>query len=522
MRGIVKLSARRDEVLPPAIVWGLDRHIGVNFVRELGRRGIPVSGLSGDLSAIRTRSSYLMHYDPGAFNRRPLRIPMGLPVTFRIPRIFKWADTNTGMAKLGRAGIEFKKVEYAYSAGEWIVARKRYEAIKAWPLIQEYCAGNGLGQFVFMHAGQALRLCQHIRIAEWPPEGEFSSMCDAVPLTEHRELQEKSMALLREMGWEGVAIVEYRYDAERGLASLMEIAGRHLGSFPLAVHCGAGFALYAYFITGLNRGLVLPEPRSDLRCRVISTEFKRPHRILFDAESILDRGFVRRPLAELVRFLAAFLRPDVRYYLVSSDDIWPLRRDMMKLLCGSRYTLQMGCWLKPWLRIPRNGGPNAANRPLDSAVGGRVECLIGVQFLRAPVSPGALARRMPMCPAVTSLKAPRPPAATTRAVVAAHTLPNISGYPIAVLADVYLQRAALTCGVDTSSCPLSSPRCVQLDNAEPSSHKRNARTPPSGRTLEGPGGMCPSPSGLSTNHIRFTSLTDSAVPTPNLKRSQLP
>jgi predicted ATP-grasp superfamily ATP-dependent carboligase len=248
------------------------------------------------------------------------------------PCILKWSDANAVMATLARAGIECKKAEYAYSSGELIAALHRYDSINTWPLVQEYCSGQGLGQFFFMHEGRALRRFQHIRVAEWPPEGGFSSVCDAVPLTEHRELQEKSVALLREIGWEGVAMVEYRYDAASGIANLMEINGRYWGSFPLATHCGAGFALYAYFVEGLGRNFEIPAARTDLRCRMVATELKRLARLFFAPYRIPDRQFVRRPLAELGRFLWDFLRPNVRYYLLCSDDWGPLRKDLNNLL----------------------------------------------------------------------------------------------------------------------------------------------------------------------------------------------
>jgi predicted ATP-grasp superfamily ATP-dependent carboligase len=248
------------------------------------------------------------------------------------PCILKWSDANTVMATLSHTGIEFKKAEYAYSPDELIAALHRYDSMNTWPLVQEYCSGTGLGQFFFMHDGCALRRFQHIRVAEWPPEGGFSSVCDAVPLTEHSELQEKSVALLQEIGWEGVAMVEYRYDPATGEAKLMEINGRYWGSFPLAVHCGAGFALYSYFVTGLGQEFQLPASRSDLRCRMVATELKRLARLLFAPRKILDRRFVRRPMAELLRFLVDFLRPNVRYYLLCSDDVGPLRKDIFKLL----------------------------------------------------------------------------------------------------------------------------------------------------------------------------------------------
>lgn len=62
--------------------------------------------------------------------------------------------------------------------------------------------------------------------------GGFSSVCDALPLSEHQALQAQSVALLRAIGWEGVAMVEYRFDPATGTAVLMEINGRFWGSYP--------------------------------------------------------------------------------------------------------------------------------------------------------------------------------------------------------------------------------------------------------------------------------------------------
>jgi hypothetical protein len=51
---------------------------------------------------------------------------------------------------------------------------------------------------VLLHAPrQAVRRFQHLRVAEWPPEGGFSSVCDGVPLDQFTDLQEKSIRLLQ-------------------------------------------------------------------------------------------------------------------------------------------------------------------------------------------------------------------------------------------------------------------------------------------------------------------------------------
>jgi len=251
---------------------------------------------------------------------------------FPFPAVLKWSDPNAVAPALRAAGIELVKAEYVYTAEDFLRAAERYRSVGAWPLVQEYCAGVGLGQFFFMHRGEAVRRFQHLRVAEWPPEGGFSSVCDAVPLDQFVDLQEQSIRLLQQIGWDGVAMVEYRYDSASGRAVLMEVNGRFWGSFPLAMYCGAGFGLLAYSLQGQGRMPELPPLREDLRCRMVVTEIKRLRRILLQPGLIRDRSFRVRPLRELVRFVADFLRPSVRYYVWSWKDIKPFFRDLRNAL----------------------------------------------------------------------------------------------------------------------------------------------------------------------------------------------
>jgi predicted ATP-grasp superfamily ATP-dependent carboligase len=248
----------------------------------------------------------------------------------RFPVVLKWKDPNAVGSLLSASGIAMHKAEYALDAEQLLAIGQRYLPIGKWPLIQEYCPGVGLGQFFYMHQGQDLRRFQHVRIAEWPPEGGFSSVCDSVPLSEHVALQEKSIELLRIIGWEGVAMVEYRFDPTTRRAVLMEINGRFWGSFPLAVHCRVGFALLAYSVQGLGQSQLPGAGQIDngIRCRMVVTEIKRLVRIVFQPSRIKDPLFKVRPFREIARFVLDFMKPNVRYYLWANDDPGPFFRDI--------------------------------------------------------------------------------------------------------------------------------------------------------------------------------------------------
>jgi predicted ATP-grasp superfamily ATP-dependent carboligase len=250
---------------------------------------------------------------------------------FQFPVVLKWKNPNVVMQDLGRHGIQLVKAEYAYSSQEFLDIARRYLPAGKWPLVQEYCPGVGLGQFFYMHAGKAIRRFQHIRIAEWPPEGGFSSVCDAIPLGEHTDLQEQSISLLQAIGWQGVAMVEYRFDPNTGRAVLMEINGRYWGSYPLAMHSGANFSLISY---SLESGLGIPTLHhacEEIRCRMVVTELKRLWRLWFQSHLIADRSFKIKRISESFRFIRDFFRPRVFYYVWDGDDPGPFVEDMRNL-----------------------------------------------------------------------------------------------------------------------------------------------------------------------------------------------
>lgn len=263
--------------------------------------------------------------EPRSFEHfRAIAAKVGYPV------VLKWGPSEgfDVAALLEREQLPLLKAEYAHDEAELLAIGQRYQRIGCFPLIQEYCAGQGFGQFFYMHGGEAVRRFQHLRVAEWPPEGGFSSVCDVVPLAQYKDLQEKSIALLNAVGWSGVAMVEYRVDPASGRARLMEINGRFWGSFPLAYHAGAGFALLAHR-DALGLSLEgLPASSDRLRCRMVLTEVKRLVRLLFHPSMVQDRQFRIRPLRELLRFCMDFARPRVCYYVWSWRDPKPWLADM--------------------------------------------------------------------------------------------------------------------------------------------------------------------------------------------------
>jgi predicted ATP-grasp superfamily ATP-dependent carboligase len=244
------------------------------------------------------------------------------------PVVLKWANPLSVAPKLREAGLQLDKVRYCHGWEELVTYVSRFEDVGTFPTICEYCPGHGLGQSFFMWRGSPLLKFQHRRLHEWPPEGGFSTLCEGVPESQHAALAEKSVALLTKIGWQGAAMVEYRYDPATGRARLMEINGRLWGSLPLAHHSGAEFVWMTYAILVLGDAAVRCRVTSGVRCRAAVTETKRLLRILFAQSKIQDRSIRFSRLSELLEYFRLFADPRIRYFVFSLDDQKPALADL--------------------------------------------------------------------------------------------------------------------------------------------------------------------------------------------------
>jgi predicted ATP-grasp superfamily ATP-dependent carboligase len=120
----------------------------------------------------------------------------------------------------------------------------------AYPLIlQEKITGPGIGVFLCVHRGATVALFSHRRLREKPPTGGVSVLSESIET--RSDLRQYSERLLRELGWSGVAMVEFKLDARDGVPKLMEINGRFWGSLQLAVDAGVDFpAILVATVTG--------------------------------------------------------------------------------------------------------------------------------------------------------------------------------------------------------------------------------------------------------------------------------
>lgn len=116
-------------------------------------------------------------------------------------------------------------------------------------MIQERIVGPGTGLFTLFDQDRPLALFSHRRVREKPPSGGVSVVSESVPLDE--EMVDHAERLLSTVGWQGVAMVEFKRDLRDGKAKLMEINGRFWGTLQLAVASGVDFpGLYLDLLQG--------------------------------------------------------------------------------------------------------------------------------------------------------------------------------------------------------------------------------------------------------------------------------
>jgi len=138
----------------------------------------------------------------------------------------------------------YGQVQYANDRDELISKYQTAHSEIPYPLIQEKIEGEGRGMFLLLWNGELKAAFAHVRLREKPPSGGVSVCCKSIPLD--KTLLEKSYMLLREIGWQGPAMVEFKVDRRDGQPKFMEINGRFWGSLQLATDAGLNFPLLLY------------------------------------------------------------------------------------------------------------------------------------------------------------------------------------------------------------------------------------------------------------------------------------
>lgn len=167
------------------------------------------------------------------------------PRTYRITDLSQLDTLTVSFPCVVKSAFESGKneVTYAYSPEELkakfagMVARNNF-APQDYPVIQEYIIGDGYGFFAYYQDGICKRSFMHHRIREYPVTGGASVCAESF---QDPVLHQQGIKILDHLGWNGVAMVEFKKNNATGEYMLMEINPKFWGSLELAIAAGVNF-----------------------------------------------------------------------------------------------------------------------------------------------------------------------------------------------------------------------------------------------------------------------------------------
>ena len=179
------------------------------------------------------------------------------------------------------------------------------------PIIQERIPAEGAGvgvSFLLAEDRKPLAVFAHRRLREYPISGGPSTFRESF---RDDHLIRQSLKLLNRIDFQGVAMVEYKFDQRRQEYKLMEVNPRFWGSLQLAIHAGVNFpVLYHKASMGIPVEPVLDYPLG-LYCRW-----------LWPGDFL---HFMSNPNRfRLQPSFFQFRNPRLAYDICSFDDPWPI------------------------------------------------------------------------------------------------------------------------------------------------------------------------------------------------------
>ncbi len=130
---------------------------------------------------------------------------------------------------------------YVYNPDTFIEDYKKVHRYYPYPLVQERIppGGDSIGVCLLLNYNSQTRASfVYKRLREYPVEGGPSTLRMSI---KNDKLVKQSSVMLEELGWIGVAHVEFKVDPRDGRAKLLEVNPRFWGSLQLAIDAGVDF-----------------------------------------------------------------------------------------------------------------------------------------------------------------------------------------------------------------------------------------------------------------------------------------
>jgi len=194
------------------------------------------------------------------------------------------------------------------------------------PIVQEFLpTTDEYAFFALYDEGEPVRTFQHRQVRAYNYAGGPSAFRESVSIP---ELGAAGRALLDELEWHGLAMVEFLRDDDTGEFELMEINPRLWSSLPFSVRAGADFPHDYWLLARGERERIVDDYEVGTAGHLIRGELSYLHSVLFDDEELVERP-VR---SEAFSAVAASLREYPRFDYLRLDDPRPFVRDALNAI----------------------------------------------------------------------------------------------------------------------------------------------------------------------------------------------
>ena len=136
----------------------------------------------------------------------------------------------------------------AYNKDQSKKIYRQLSSVQQYPLVQKYISGIGMGVSILCDNGKVLAIFSHQRLREQMVTGGPSTYCSSI---DSQDLEDIANCFALNSRWNGIAMLEFKYNPVENAYYFMEINPRFWGSMILAIKCGVDFPnLYCKWATG--------------------------------------------------------------------------------------------------------------------------------------------------------------------------------------------------------------------------------------------------------------------------------
>lgn len=164
-----------------------------------------------------------------------------------------------------KEGRNFPGILQAENADQCVQLMGEVRPVYSRALIQGFVSGVGCGAFFLVWDGRVVAHFMHLRLHEVPHTGGASSLRKS---WWHQAIYDDALKKVSSLQWQGVVMVEYRWNPASDEFYLMEMNCRFWGSLHLALYAGVDFPalLVACHSGNAPQKIVTPSP-DEIACR---------------------------------------------------------------------------------------------------------------------------------------------------------------------------------------------------------------------------------------------------------------